>query len=65
MIIVVHAYVFVDILKLLSMCARYIKCHSLLKFTQIQATGLDLTEADIDLLISKLDQDGDGEIDYG
>ena len=30
-----------------------------------QSTGIDMTEAEIDKLITSLDQDGDGEIDYG
>ena len=31
----------------------------------LQSTGIDMSEAEIDKLITSLDQDGDGEIDYG
>ena len=30
-----------------------------------QSTGIEMSEAEIDKLINMLDQDGDGEIDYG
>lgn len=34
-------------------------------FLNFKATGIDMTEEEIDGLINRLDQDGDGEIDYG
>jgi Ca2+-binding EF-hand superfamily protein len=30
-----------------------------------QSTGIEMSEQEIDKLIGMLDQDGDGEIDYG
>ena len=42
---------------------RYLYCnHGNCTF---QVTGIDLTEKDIDMLIKRLDKDGDGEVDYG
>ena len=36
----------------------------MLLFFSVQYASIPLTEDEVDLLISNLDQDGDGEIDY-